>query len=304
MAIGSRSVLDYYRMGKRVLFKGMPFRAVVRLESEPKDTLTSTREEWPHALITVSHEQGGLEWEPNLTIEPSKIDEERGQFFFEFPTDEIPDGEYEFHIEIRNGIEIEVIEDPEGFVLLDRDTYGQMISVDADERFLPSVPIVGAEAVERFVYKLIESFAGDLFEQDQPIFVIWPPKYADSMRPFAGSPIYWTTQTFLEEFRNLALFGVERVNWSVNITDEVFGLSAIATLTEPISARVESYLHDPEWGPASRFKLAKSDLQITDLEFKGFSRELLMSVEHRIDHFDTLPPNDIETRGPKPESTA
>ena len=279
--------LSYYRVGRTTLPRGVPLRVAVGMSGGrgPSSRSPEGVENHPNLLLvpteTAREEEEERRDAATSGFEPSRASAD-GRFLFEVPTGSLAAGPFE--LLIRVGDE-ERVHFGEEIWILEREDYRALLDEALDEEFLPSPSLHGGPAAADYVEDLIrERLLEDDFgvENSHLRFRRDVPE-GIAENPFPLSPIRWATERLVDEFRDVALFGVRDVSWTVELTGNRYGLRCDGELLEPLSdAAVGGLLAEGGVRPFLSVSGESREPDVT-LEVGGGSRRFSLGVSHSID---------------------
>ena len=278
------SQLNYYRIGRTTVWRGAPLRIVIR--TDPFTEEAQMKQEGEHPSVSISIYPPEME---DLEPDPYHVDFdiEHGLHRLEIPTNNFQIGHHEARIRIGMEEEFQI---PETIWVLDRDAYRSMVLQENEEPFLPSPPLKGGDSVLEFVDTLIlQSLDTSVLQRDGSVFYGCSRSTPEGVpeRSFASGPIRWTTQSLVNELRDLSLFGFEDFQCNLLITNIRFRLLVQCFLHSPLSEAIAKSVLDPDCGRLSLLN-SSEDLPGFQIELNGVeggSSYLHLSVEHQIGEF-------------------
>lgn len=286
------NLLDYYRVGKTTLPKGVPLRVAVRLRIEEDGSSTSPGEEFTRPSLRLAGSEM-IQKQDLETFEfrPSQASGD-GRFLFEVPTEQFAAGAFELYIEAGEEEQVQI---PEEVWILEEEDYRALIEETREEEFLPSPGLPGGETVVHYVANLIsERLSRDNFERDG--FTNFDFHYRllkdipDNFL-FPSSPIRWTTEQVVNEFRELALYGVADVQWTLELTSRRYRLQCRGELLDPLSSGAAESFHGVQ---NSQLSLLNRSEDLKGLELKQEIqydwRHFAVEASHNVDNFEPIEP--------------
>lgn len=278
--------LSYYRVGRTTLPRGAPLRVAVAVRSDQRflERYRQGGYTQPSLLLVPSETTPEEEHaaEP-FSFEPSRSSED-GRFLFEVPTEAFGAKPFGLLIQVSNE---ERVQFGEEIWILEWEDYESLLREWSEEEFLPSPGLRGGRAVATYVEGLIhQRLIEDNFGVDNS-YVQSPKSMSEGIadHTFPSSPIHWATEQVLDAFREVALFGVKDVSWTVELTRNRYGLRCKGDLLDPMSdATVEDLLGE---GGNHLLSLAFKDLPGMDVrwEIRTGSRRFSLAASHGIDGF-------------------
>jgi hypothetical protein len=316
------NALNYCRLVKMTLPKGIPLRLAVRLgsledpsfERDPfldwetpflrthpvfEPSLESERFSAGRYLFRMPEEEIFL---PSLSLTQSEVDQNQDterfvympaqisrdkRYLFEIPTEGLEAGAFE--LSIQTGTE-ELLQFGEEIWILKRENYQKLIDEIISEGFLPSSGLYGDWGVIEYITTLIrKQLASDHFERDG-----FTRFYLDLYMPenipetvFPSGPIRWTTEQVVNEFRELALYGVAGAQWTLELTSSRYGLWCHGELTDPLSEAAAESIHDPDSSFLSLLQRSEDFEELTvERGIEPESTSFTLGASHRIDNFE------------------
>ena len=280
--------LSYYRVGRTTLPKGVPLRVAVGLLAEDNgvpsaDPVSGPRV--PNLLLLPTETTDTTREEDHgapCNFGPSRASED-GRFLFEVPTQTLPAGSFELLIRVGDEERAQL---PEEVWVLERADYENLLDEAADEEFLPSPSLHGGPAAAEYVENLIhERLLEDGFGADDPSRFHFRRKLPEGSADgeFPLNPLRWTAEHLVDEFRDLALLGVEDVTWTVELAGDHYALRCDGELLEPLSAAAVSALLEKD-GPVSPLSVRKElEQTYVDREGGGGSSRFSLAASHSIE---------------------
>jgi hypothetical protein len=176
--------------------------------------------------------------------------------------------------------------------ILEKQQYVQASNAAAGEHFLASPGLRGEREVATFVLDLIrERLEDDRFERDldRPFSFEADVGFGAWDHVFPSGPIRWTTEQLVDEFREVALAGIERADWKLELNKGRYRLRCAGELSDPLSEAGAAAVFDPVSGFLSLLEkseeLSKNELQVQRFVEAG-AREFFLSVSFGIDGFE------------------
>ena len=287
--------LSYYRVGRTTLPKGVPLRVAVGLLTDDNRIPSAgpaAGPRVPNLLLSPTETTDKTREEDHgapSNFGPSRASED-GRFLFEVPTQTLPAGSFELLIRVGDEERAQL---PEEVWVLERADYENLLDEAADEGFFPSPSLRGAPAAADYVENLIhERLLEDGFGADVPSRFHFRRKLPEdsAVGEFPLNPLRWTAEHLVDEFRDLALFGVEDVTWTVELAGDHYALRCDGELLEPLSVAAVSALLEKD-GPVSPLSVRKElEQTYVDREGGGGSSRFSLAVSHSIEDIRSAVP--------------
>jgi hypothetical protein len=215
--------LVYARIGRTTLWQGYPLRYAVRTEGAAR-----------YVGLDLMH-LDAKEQKPEFHFELEQVEEADTIWWVEHDTSDMPPGAYEYLLTIDDE---ELFEPQEALLVLPQEQYRELLQPMLEETFDDQLRIPAAD-LETMAAGILAEVLGAEGYGDDPgsrgapnlaVRVNAPPQASVSLTRAS-----WVLRETADEFRSVALFGVQWFDWTVLLEDDVLRIEAEAELRRPLS---------------------------------------------------------------------